>query len=130
VPDTTLDSARILAIAYGPGWQFDESDSPFRVVPSGISGPRTVPPCDWALSVSPNPARGAFTVCYDVPRQCRASVGVHDVDGRLVRLLSEGDFAPGEYEAKLLPGTLPAGVYFCTLDSGVKRITRKVVLTE
>jgi hypothetical protein len=130
VPDTTLDSARIVAIAYGPGWQFDESDNPFRIAPAGVAGPRIAPPRDWALSVSPNPARGAFVVRYDVPRQCRLSVGVYDVDGRLVRPLSEGDVAPGRYETKPLPGTLPAGVYFCTLEAGDRRISRKVVLTD
>ena len=130
VSDTALDSARIVAIAYGPGWQFDESDSAFRIARVGMVGPRIEPPRDWALSVNPNPARGAFTVCYDVPRQCRVSVGVYDVDGRLVRSLTEGDVTPGRYEARLVRGTLPAGIYFCTLDGLGTRITRKVVLTE
>jgi len=38
--------------------------------------------------------------------------------------------APGRYEAMSAAGTLPAGIYFCTLASGEKRISRKVVLTE
>jgi hypothetical protein len=130
VPDTTLDSARIVAIAYGPGWQFDESDNPFRIAPAGVAGPRSAIPRNWALSVSPNPARGAFAVRYDVPRQSRVSVGVYDVDGRLVKPLSEGNVAPGRYKAKLLPGILPAGVYFCALTAEGQRFSRKVVLTE
>jgi hypothetical protein len=130
VPDIQADSAWVMAIAYGPGWQYDESNNPIRIAPAGVAGPRVAAPRDWALTVSPNPARGAFAVRYDVPRQCRVSVGVYDVDGRLVRPLSEGDAAPGRYEARLLPGTLPAGVYFCTLEAGDKRISRKVVLTD
>jgi hypothetical protein len=130
VPDTTLDSARILAIAYGPGWQFDESDSPFRIAPSGAAGPRITPPRDWALSVNPNPARGAFTVSYDVPCQSRLSVGVYDAGGRLVKDLAEDEVVPGRYKATLPHASLPAGVYFVRLDSGASRISRKVVLTE
>jgi hypothetical protein len=130
VPDTTLDSVRILAIAYGPGWQFDESDSTLRIAPAGVAGPLVTPPREWALSVSPNPARGAFAVRYDVPRQCRVSVGVYDAGGRLVSPLSEGDVAPGRYESKLAPGALPAGIYFCRLAAGGQRFSRKVVLTE
>jgi len=130
VPDTTLDSAWIVAIAYGPGWQFDEPNRPFSVAPAGVAGPREVPPQDWALSVSPNPARGAFTVCYDVPRQCRVSVGVYDVDGRLVKDLAEDEVAPGRYQATLPHASLPAGIYFVRLDNGASRLSQKVVLTK
>jgi len=130
VPDIEADSAWLMAIAYGPGWQYDESDVPFRIAPSGVAGPRVASPRDWALSANPNPARGAFVVRYDVPRQCRVSVGVYYADGRLVRLLCDCDVAPGRYEARLPTGTLPAGVYFCTLDGAGRRINRKVVLAE
>jgi hypothetical protein len=37
VPDTVLDAAWIVAIAYGPGWQFDCSDHPFSIIPSGVA---------------------------------------------------------------------------------------------
>jgi len=130
VPDTTLDSARIVAIAYGPGWQFDESDSTFRIAPAGVAGPLVSPPREWTLSVNPNPAQGAVAVRYDVPRRSQVSAGVYDVNGRLVRSLSEGDVAPGSYEAKLPSGTLPAGVYFCRLTAEGRRLTSKVVLTK
>jgi hypothetical protein len=129
VPDDTMDTCRIVVMAYGPGWQYDISDSAIHILPVGVAeGPRRMP-VEWALSVSPNPARGAFAVRYEVPRQCRVSVGVYDADGRLVRSLTEGDVTPGRYETKL-PGTLPAGVYFCTLAAEGQRFSRKVVLTE
>jgi hypothetical protein len=38
IPDTTLDAAWIVAIAYGPGWQFDCSDHPFQILPVGMAG--------------------------------------------------------------------------------------------
>jgi hypothetical protein len=90
-------------------------------------------PLQWALSVSPNPARGAFTVRYDVPdlgakagtapqsARTRGTVpvfalGIYDAGGRLVRSLTEGDVSPGRYEARLPTGVLPAGVYFVRLE--------------
>ena len=131
VPDTTLDSARVLAIAYGPGWQFDESDSTFRIAPSGVAGPRIAPPRDWALSVSPNPSADRTTVRWDVPRRGSVRVSLHDAAGRLVKELASGAEEPGRYAAEArISSSLPAGVYFCTLDAGEKRISRKVVLTE
>jgi hypothetical protein len=133
VPDTALDSARIVAVAYGPGWQFDESDSAFSIVSAGVAQTRTAPPRSWSLSVTPNPARGAFNVRYGVPHPGRVSVGAYDVDGRLVRALPGGDIAPGRYEARLARRELPAGIYFVRLTSGARRDAScvvKVVLSE
>jgi len=55
--------------------------------------------------------------------------------GQLVDVLADGRTKPGTYTS-VWSGTdakgrrLANGVYFCTLDNGVKRISRKVVLTE
>jgi len=61
------------------------------------------------------------------------SLGIYDVDGRLVRSLADGEVAPGRYEARLAAGTLPAGIYYARLASGVERDASrvvKVILTE
>ncbi len=97
---------------------------------SGIEEEKPRPLASLRLDVAPNPARGAFSAHYEVTSPSRVSVGLYDVGGRLVRSLSEGYVVPGRYEAKLPSGILPAGVYFCTLDNGAERISRKVVLTE
>jgi hypothetical protein len=130
VPSGVPDTGRVVVMAYGPGWQFDMSDSVIHFAAGGVAeGTRSIPQ-QWSLSVSPNPARGAFSVRYDVPSQSRVSVGVYDAGGRLVRSLSEGAVPPGRYEAKIPSGLLPAGVYFCTMNTGVKRISRKVVISR
>jgi hypothetical protein len=130
VPSGVPDTGRVVVVAYGPGWQYDISDSVIYFTGGGVAeGPRDVP-LRWSLSVSPNPAHGAFSVRYDVPRQSRVSVGIYDANGRLVRSLSEGEVVLGRYETKLPSGTLPAGVYFCTLMADGQRFTRKLVLTE
>jgi hypothetical protein len=126
VPSGVPDTGRIVVKVYGPGHQYDMSDS----AGSGVAEATHKVPLQWSLSVSPNPARGAFSVRYDVPSPGWVSVGVYDAAGRLIRSLSEGDLAPGRYEAKLRSGILPAGVYFCTLANGAHRISRKVILTE
>jgi hypothetical protein len=134
VPVSAPDTGRIVVIAYGPGWQFDISDSVINFTGGGLAEGTHRVPLQWALSVSPNPARGAFSVRYDVPCQSRVSVGVYDAGGRLVRSLSEGELAPGRYEAKLRSGVLPAGVYFVRLEpSAVSRqpvAVTKVVVTR
>jgi hypothetical protein len=130
VPSGVPETARVVVIAYGPGWQFDISDSVITFIGGGVvEGTRNVP-LQWSLSVSPNPARGAFSVRYDVPRQSRVSVGVYDAGGRLVRSLSEGEVVPGRYEAKLPSGALPAGIYFLRLDTPGFRSVKKAVVAR
>jgi hypothetical protein len=130
VPANVPDTGRIVVMAYGPGHQWDMSDSVVTFIGGGVAEGTHSMPTQWSLSVSPNPARGALSVRYDVPTQTRVSVGVYDAGGRLVRSLSEGAVRPGRYEVKLPSGILPAGVYFCTLAYDAKRISGKVVLTE
>ena len=92
-------------------------------------GPRNVP-LQWSLSISPNPARGAFSVRYDVPSQSRVSVGVYDACGSLFWSLSDCDVVPSRYGVNRPSGTLPAGGFFCTLTAANQRFSRKVILTE
>jgi len=147
VPAGVPETARVVVIAYGPGWQFDMSDSAITFIGGGVAeGVRNVP-LRWSLSVSPNPARGAFTVRYDVPglgakagtvpRSARTrgtapvfALGIYDADGRLVRSLSEGNIAPGRYEVRLPSGVLPAGIYFLRLDTPGFRAVKKAVVTR
>ena len=146
VPSGVPDTGRVVVIAYGPGWQFDISDSAITFTGGGVTeGTRGVP-LQWSLSVSPNPARGAFTVRYDVPGKWgqsqplrgqtevqspfSMSLGIYDVDGRLVRALSEGSVVPGRYEAKLPSGALPAGIYFLRLESPGFRAVKKAVVAR
>ncbi len=140
VPDTTLPWAKVLAIAYGPGWQFDESDSAFAIVPAGIAAGAPVRPRDWALSVSPNPALGRAVVSYDVPVASVVSLNLLDALGRVVAGLASGLHAPGRYSTSLgglghdpkSPSgfrSCPApGVYFLRLQAGPERRVAKVVL--
>jgi hypothetical protein len=130
VPANVPDTGRIMVIAYGPGWQFDMSDSAITFIGGGVAEGTHNVPLQWSLSVSPNPARGAFSVRYDVPTQARVSVGIYDAGGRLVRSLSEGDVAPGRYETRLVPGALPAGIYFLRLDTQGFRSVKKAVVTR
>lgn len=130
VPANVPDTGRIVVIAYGPGWQYDMSDSVITFIGGGVAEGTHNVPLQWALSISPNPARGAFSVRYDVPRQARVSVGIYDVDGRLAKSLSEGEISPGRYEAKLPAGELPAGIYFLRLDAPGFRSVKKAVVAR
>jgi hypothetical protein len=146
VPSGVPDTARIVVMAYGPGYQWDMSDSVITFIGGGVAEGTHNVPLQWSLSVSPNPARGAFTVRYDVPGKWgqsqplrgqtevqspfSVSLGVYDAGGRLVRSLSGGDVSPGRYEARVPSGVLPAGIYFLRLDTPGFRDVKKAVVAR
>jgi hypothetical protein len=131
VPPGPVDSARIVAVAYGPGELFDESDTPISILPGGCEESQGSAVRNWAMWVWPNPVTSRARVRFDVPHATSVSVTVLDACGRVVRTLASGQLGPGSYERRLDAGTsLPAGIYVVSLAADGRRMSAKVVLTE
>ena len=129
VPDTTLDSARILAIAYGPGWQFDESDRAVSIGPAGVAEQSGLTVTEWSLAVGPNPAVGAARLSYSVPVAADVRIGLFDVSGRQVVALANGVRTPGGYLLDVrLPIGVPPGIYFVRMDAPGYSEQQKLIL--
>jgi hypothetical protein len=83
----------------------------------------------------PNPASDRVMIRWQVPVEADVSLCVYNSAGQLVKVLADGRTKPGAYTS-VWNGTdakglrLANGVYFCTLDNGARRISRKVVLTQ
>ena len=83
----------------------------------------------------PNPGRSRVTIRWQLPTEAKVSLRVYNTAGRLVKVLVDGRTKPGAYTS-VWNGTdargrrLANGVYFCALDNGSKRISRKLVLTD
>jgi hypothetical protein len=83
----------------------------------------------------PNPFSRTAAIHWSVPKLQEVSLRVYNTAGQLVRTLTQGPTKPGAYTT-VWNGTdrkgrrLAAGVYFYTLETGDKRLSRKVVLTE
>lgn len=130
----------------GPGWWFDDfavsgiTNSPF-VTLIGETGSCTplatgpVLPASLALAVSGrHPAAGTARLRFSLPSAQRVTLTMHDLAGRLVATLAEGEYSAGHHEASFArtsAGSLPgAGIYFARLTAGAERITRQVVLVR
>ncbi|HTW91001.1 MAG TPA: FlgD immunoglobulin-like domain containing protein [bacterium] len=104
-------------------------------VPVGIAeGSRPIVPSVEILA-APNPFGRATTINYQLGRAGSVTLTVHDVAGKAVRRLAGGPQPAGLHSVSWngrddRGRALPTGVYFCTLDIGTKRISRKVVMTE
>ena len=86
------------------------------------------------FALGPNPFRDRLSMVCGMTVIAK-EVMVFGEDGRLVRVLNVTKSASGvlrmSWDGKDSRGrSVRAGVYFCTLDNGAKRISRKIVLTE
>ena len=103
-----------------------------RDTSAGIAEPQSPRPEFLGVSVAPNPFTQSVAVVWHSPARGGDAARVYAQDGRLVR---QAQIPAGEYrwvwdgrDSRGKP--VRAGIYFCTLDNGANRISRKIVLTE
>jgi hypothetical protein len=85
----------------------------------------------------PNPFNAVVAIPYDISRQGKVRVDVHDVLGRNVATLVDEEMVPGYHQISWDAGELPSGIYFVRMsartpsgESGEFHQTRKVVLLK
>jgi hypothetical protein len=130
VPDIAAESCYIVAMAYGPGWQYDENETAFSIGPVGASENRPAPIHETKLIGSiPSPLRGPARVRFQLKSEAPVRLDLRDVTGRVVSALAGGVKASGVYDVTLDAHTLAQGVYFLSFDTPDHHETRKVVKT-
>jgi len=75
----------------------------------------------------PNPASETARLRFSLAKSGRATLRIFDVSGRVVRIVIDRDYPPGEYEAQVSLYALPAGVYFYRLEAPGFRASRRLV---
>jgi hypothetical protein len=88
-----------------------------------------------SLQISPNPSRTSVVITFSLSREAQVDIAIYDTAGRLVTPLAKGDFTAGTHSLTWprlgsSGGVFPAGVYFCRIQAGEERQTRKVVVTN
>ena len=82
-----------------------------------------------ALLVTPQPARGAAQVRLRLPRAADAELGVYDLAGRRIELLSPRALRPaGEHTFELAPRRLEPGLYLVRASTTDGNVTAKLVV--
>lgn len=130
----------------GPGWWIDDvavsgiTSPPFAVLADEVEfcGPLAVDdtrPTQVALAMAgDNPARGGARLRFALPIEQRVQLTVHDLAGRLVATLADGQYSPGWHDAafsRMSDGTAPgAGVYFARLRVNGQQFTRRIILVR
>jgi len=131
VPDITSDYCHVVAIAHGPGWQYDESDTFFRIIPAGVEESPCRPRTTQLLGISPNPLTDRAQVQFQLSTEQTVSLRICDVSGQTVATLADGVLEPGVYRRdwQALPA-IPNGVYFLSFTAGDLHESRKLILTR
>jgi hypothetical protein len=118
-------------------WWYDEgikiylSAVPLTDFVAGVAG--LAPPSVSFATPYPNPSRGGATLDFTVPATAHATLAIHDIAGRKVRTLVDGE-VPASYRSVRWNGRddrgakADAGVYFARLTVGREVITRRIVL--
>lgn len=117
------------------GWNLDEVKlTGMSTVVTADARPATPSGTPVLRAVAPNPATGATTVRFDLPRAGQATLALYDVRGRLVRTLAAGTRGAGSHavtwDGHDGGGALAApGIYFVRLEAGgIARSARVVLL--
>jgi hypothetical protein len=137
VPNVSSDSCKIKIIAYGPGWQYDESDGVFSITSTGIMeiAMDFVPAMTLGVRVNPNPAKTKVTICYSLSAEGKISLQLYDISGRLVKTLVNESKQTGIYSV-IWNGTndnnrkIGEGVYFCILKTDEKSLKQKILMVK
>ncbi|MFO7651383.1 MAG: VCBS repeat-containing protein [bacterium] len=115
VPPGPAESCRVVAIAYGPGRQFDESDTAFAILPGGIAGEVGAAPWRWQ---PPAILRGSVRVPWPQAGTALPALVLCDVLGRPAARLQAGDNDLG---------ALGPGVYFLFSSAAPATVAKVIV---
>lgn len=115
------------------GWNIDDVELyGFTSADSDVSGWEHR---DSLLAVYPNPFNPRATVLYQLPEERHVRLTVHDLSGRLVRVLVDESVPAGDrtatWDGIAADGRpVATGVYFCRYEDGVRAETARMVLLK
>jgi hypothetical protein len=132
VPDTSSDSCKVKIIAYGPGWQYDESDGVFSITAIGINeiaSPNRV--AMTSIKITPNLFKSQTTICYTLPFAQNIRLRLFDITGKLVKVFCDEYKESGIYKINLKAKEFSSGIYFIRFQTeSSKSIIERLVIVK
>lgn len=123
------------------GWQLPDGTLE-RPIPGNRLSPFTLPNARWdgseekgtppaSLHAAPNPFSASTQIRFKAEASGKATIGVYDLNGSLVKVLFDGELEEGETKELTLEGTaLSSGIYLIKANSASKVSRLKLVLTR
>ena len=104
---------------------------------AGFTAATSVGPLAGAVSTrlqlaqnAPNPFRGTASISFHLPSAGSASLGLYDLAGRRIRVLTEGARPAGTHRVTLDGRGLPSGTYFYRLETAEGVLGRKCTVLD
>lgn len=97
---------------------------------TGLTDPPSTPGGLTLRPACPNPFNPATELAFLLPIAGAARLSVHDLLGREVARLIDGDLPAGEHDARFDASRLPSAVYVARLEAGGDTRTRKLLLLK
>lgn len=106
----------------------DLTNAAFNTFVSVVTGVDPGAQAAFALRpLAPNPVRGSVRVNFVAPRAAHLTLSVHDVQGRTLAVLANGEFAAGSHDLTLDSAALPPGLCFVRLNTPSGTLTQRFV---
>lgn len=83
-----------------------------------------------SIKVYPNPANSECTIAYHIAERSKTTISVVNISGQQVATYNKGTLLPGNYNHQVDTKTLPAGMYMIVLESGGKKIYKKLTVAH
>ncbi|MFI5211262.1 MAG: YCF48-related protein [Ignavibacteria bacterium] len=96
-----------------------------------VNNVETEVPSNFKLEQNfPNPFNPVTSVRFSVPVESNITIEIFDVSGKLIDVLTEGEYQPGIYNHKWDAANYSSGIYFYRFTAGDFRETRKMILLK
>jgi len=107
----------------------DERRNLIVLVPTSVSGEKTVSPTEFSLSEPyPNPFNATTTLSYGLPKAANVSLRVFDLTGRLIAILVNGNQSAGFHSIVWNATDVQSSIYIVRIEADEFRSTRKLTL--
>jgi hypothetical protein len=83
-----------------------------------------------SLDNYPNPFNSGTTIAFTVPREEDVTLKIHDIRGETLATLVQRKMPQGKYSVQFHGDDLASGVYFYILKSGMRVVTKRMLLLK
>lgn len=124
-----------IAIAYGANEtemlaSMEQAQQKYNQITSVESDLNDIPAGFVLRQNYPNPFNPSTVIAFDVPVQQYVRLVVYNSIGQEVKVLLNGEIAPGYHKIDFNAGSLPSGIYFYKLYAGQFSSTKKMMLVK
>jgi hypothetical protein len=110
---------------------FDAVPNVFAAVlnfPTGINDEVNIPNEFSLMQNFPNPFNPSTVIEFSIPEAAFVKIAVYDITGKEIAIVASDNFNAGKSQVSFDASKLGSGVYFYTLQSGGRNITKKMTL--